>query len=589
FKDIKLWKSTSHEIEGLNNIFFLPNKVVFKSYPIFDDFFKPFLYKNEDLYCSFTYKIDDIRGLIYKFDSITKRNNEFMFDIISYLIKQDKVIRNNFILYLREKYVENKDKLKTVYDKSKIISDGFAVNFNYFLLLLCDGIIRKNIRSFDLDFFINEEYFLAQEDFKNDSKPQEEKEFNLQTSVFLSKIIFLNYSYNKLMENYRELEMKIEYSESENAKMAAETYLIAYRMIFSSNIFKEEGRFLKYFSQYLLDNSCNMNIPDLAYNCYFNAVEYLGHFLGSFDVSKDLINKFIFKKLDLVKVIYYNFSSYDINILIQLYVILENKDTEQRNELRFYLTNLIVNTQNFDKTNLDELVVIRFYSYVMNELEGMIGKIVSAILTLKRKMKETTEETSEITRLKNEIDHRIKALKSIFDLIDIIDLNIYMNSNLLSQFSSVINLNLKRLIGPSCNELSTKEINVKVDFKEILRRVLKIYTRMSKEEIFIKTLVHDKINFNVNLLKRAYEISSKKYILNQDELASLNELINKINETITQTNTVEEIVPDEFVDPLTCVMMEIPVILNGSKVVIDKSTYDMLVIGQMNDPFNREE
>lgn len=591
FKKVDAWKLVVKQTSVHTNIFFsqlIPE--VTRIRPIVDYFFEPFIYKTTDVMCRITYVTSDLRRASHKFNSIIKRNNELMYNAVSFLIKKDEEIKKNFINYLRDKYLENKDRMKTVFDKHAVISDGFAVNFNYFLLLLCGGIFRKKIMDFDLGFFEEEEFYLTDENFTKEEKRVMKKDsLNLQTSVFLCKTVFLNYSFNKIMENYKDLEIKLDFAESANVKDILNTYINAYRLILSSDIFKEEKTFIDYLSEYLLLNLKNKNIPDLVYNSYFNAAEYISHFLGPFNFPNKLIETFIYKKLDLIKVIYFNFNTYDINTLIKLYVFLENKDLQIKTECRFYLTKLLVKTNNFDAVQLEELVVIRFYSYIINELETTLGKMIQSILTLKRKMKETNQELSEMMRLKNEIQQRIDILGGLFDLLDIIDLEIYLNSNLLSQFTSVINHNLKRLIGPNCNELSTKEINIKIDFKEILRRVLKIYLKMSHNETFINNLVSDKINFNLNLLKRAYEISKNKFILNESELKLLEELIEKINKTISEVVNEEEIVPEEFIDPLTCVMMETPVILNGSKVSVDKSTYDMLVIGQMNDPFNREE
>jgi hypothetical protein len=49
----------------------------------------------------------------------------------------------------------------------------------------------------------------------------------------------------------------------------------------------------------------------------------------------------------------------------------------------------------------------------------------------------------------------------------------------------------------------------------------------------------------------------------------------------------EEDVPEEFMDPLTFEIMRSPVRLETSKMVIDKSTFNQILLGDRIDPFNR--
>ncbi|KAG0418568.1 E4 ubiquitin-protein ligase UFD2, partial [Dictyocoela roeselum] len=150
------------------------------------------------------------------------------------------------------------------------------------------------------------------------------------------------------------------------------------------------------------------------------------------------------------------------------------------------------------------------------------------------------------------------------------------------------NSNLKTIVGPKCNSLSVKDMH-KYNFrpKDLLRKIIILYLNISSS--LYETIVTDNLYFNINLFKTALKISTEKCILNDKEVAKFESLIGTLEQLGKKKKRDDIKYPDEFIDSLTCSVMDNPVRLLTSNVVIDRSTYDLIMIGDCIDPFSRKE
>ncbi|EPR79210.1 Ubiquitin fusion degradation protein 2, partial [Spraguea lophii 42_110] len=143
-------------------------------------------------------------------------------------------------------------------------------------------------------------------------------------------------------------------------------------------------------------------------------------------------------------------------------------------------------------------------------------------------------------------------------------------------------------VGPRCHSLSLKNMQeYQFEPKSLLRSIMYIYLDMKCNK-FIEATVQEQLYFNINLFKRAFKICTEKHILNENKLDDLKEFIANLEQTLTEiTSTPQETVPDNFLDPLTCVPMKDPIKLLTSNVTIDRSTFEVIMLGDGVDPFNR--
>ncbi|EJW03887.1 hypothetical protein EDEG_01824 [Edhazardia aedis USNM 41457] len=207
-------------------------------------------------------------------------------------------------------------------------------------------------------------------------------------------------------------------------------------------------------------------------------------------------------------------------------------------------------------------------------------------------------EGSEIANLELEIkktsDNAYYGFKFVAETFDIILTIIILNKKMfeypatLSLLINTLNYNLKLLVGPRCTSFSIKNME-KYNFrpKEILKCLIKIYIRIDDTEALTKGR-----DFNLKFFNRAIRICSEKKLLSLDEIVKFEKLISECeyllqNKPQDQLDILKEI-PDDYFDPLTCEIMKNPVRLLTSNKVVDKSTFDMIMIGDCIDPFNRE-
>ncbi|ELA41779.1 uncharacterized protein VICG_01131 [Vittaforma corneae ATCC 50505] len=61
----------------------------------------------------------------------------------------------------------------------------------------------------------------------------------------------------------------------------------------------------------------------------------------------------------------------------------------------------------------------------------------------------------------------------------------------------------------------------------------------------------------------------------------------KTSENDINDDIINDDVPEEFLDPLTFTIMENPVLMLTSKITIDRSTFNQIMLNDRIDPFSR--
>ncbi|KAF7699647.1 Ubiquitin conjugation factor E4 [Cucumispora dikerogammari] len=189
--------------------------------------------------------------------------------------------------------------------------------------------------------------------------------------------------------------------------------------------------------------------------------------------------------------------------------------------------------------------------------------------------------------------------------------NIFANRLIIRTFVGILNCNLKIIMAPSylsIQVLDKEKYNF--DPRNILFSIINIYLVMNKRcsqtdntlsdlhvfdrNVFIEHIVYDSIYFTIELFIKTLDICEKKSVLKEKELSQLKEFVKKLirchkekdQNPIRFDSSIE--IPEEFIDPLTCCVMEKPVKLHTSSKVVDMETYEMLMLGDCLDPFNRK-
>lgn len=162
---------------------------------------------------------------------------------------------------------------------------------------------------------------------------------------------------------------------------------------------------------------------------------------------------------------------------------------------------------------------------------------------------------------------------------------------LVDRLAGMLNYNLSAMVGPKCKNLKVED-PTKYDFdpKTTLQGLCEVYCNLSQEQDFIKAVSRDGRSFNIEWFKKAVNVLRTKTLTNPkiiDQLMEFGELAE--NQRLQDEQEELELgdVPDEFLDPLMYTVMEDPVILPTSKVVMDRSTIKAHLLSDPTDPFNR--
>lgn len=551
---------------------------------IVDPFLEHFIYgKNEEgcplLLDREPYQLREL-GL-----SITKAILDYQYDLYALLlrlIKKDPLIKRNLIRWLRVVYVKNKERNKMMFDRQQFISDGYAFNLNGVLSNFSRGIVSKGIDDFDVAWFVDEPLV----DLRGrgcegaERSSTEEGHFTFQTAVFFSKVIFGNLSFTKMLENMNDLSMRLSYLSARDAALSRvmQSMMCAYRIILHSEISTAEEPFLQHMSQYALRHP----VPEIFLTFYLNLGEFLVNSFG-FDPSPELCARILesadfnlHSKMPVVKIIFYSKIKVDCGLLVKFYTDVEKMDAEERKAVRYYLNRILADY---------DVHSVKFVSCALSDLESLLSTGLGALVELKKK-----HDPKMVQQAKSSffcLGELFRLLRSLIDR----NPSLFLEKEILPQFVTILNYNLKIIVGPKCSELKCPESGTNIGFepKTFLREMLMFYMHMHKHsDDFLVAVVKDTMYFNLSLLKRALKICDTKFILSSDELDELGSMTKKAEALVSDNVEDDLVVPEQFIDPVTCMPMKEPVRLKTSNATIDKSTFDMLLMTSGIDPFNRE-
>ncbi|ELA47051.2 hypothetical protein VCUG_01496 [Vavraia culicis subsp. floridensis] len=568
-----------------------------------------------------------------------------VYDMLLKLVSKSEKIKNNFLNYLILVVNSNRNRAKMVYDYKDVISDGFSINLNNVLAIFCEQIVRKQLFNLiDIRFMsvfdlksIRESEDRKEDADQNGTDDQTHKDaassrkvfkmrnLSFSTVVFFAKLMFSNYSYIKFLEHIKLLDNEIyslELLQSERESHARIEYLrkeleskcFALRIIFSSEFFKQQEEPI---TSFLVEFTEHIDFCDLPHQ-YFEVVfqiqtllirehqEFLSNrLLGLIEkIMCSKIRNLHFKE-SVIKILELKTSSLSEKLfqsLILFYSDLHHFDEffYDKFSIRYYIHNILMNDLNGHIKSLAPTTEnLRFVNFVIDDTESQLSSALNSIIEIKRceeKLK-YTKDREERKSLKSNMLRAKKKATSSFIFVDsslkmvsflVEECDILTRHEVLKKFVTILNCNLKMIVGPKCNDLHIKnpdDYNFKP--KELLRKIVIVYLKMA-DDVYLDAIVQDHSYFNLSLFKRAYFICETKFILDQNDLLLFKRLVSRLETIQSEIVEDDEIVPDEFIDPITCDPITDPVILLTSNVTVDRSTFDAIMLGDQVDPFNRE-
>ncbi|KAI7869787.1 ubiquitin elongating factor core-domain-containing protein [Spinellus fusiger] len=166
----------------------------------------------------------------------------------------------------------------------------------------------------------------------------------------------------------------------------------------------------------------------------------------------------------------------------------------------------------------------------------------------------------------------------------------FLVNEIVDRLAAMLDYNLSQLVGPKCTGLNVKN-RKKYHFepRALLSQLIDIYLHLNTTT-FIEAIARDGRSYKKEYFSKAASILLKHGLKQQDDISTLESIVNRVEEAIKSSAEEEEElgdVPDEYLDPLFFTLMEDPVVLPTSGVVVDRSTIRAHLLGDTRDPFNR--
>lgn len=155
-----------------------------------------------------------------------------------------------------------------------------------------------------------------------------------------------------------------------------------------------------------------------------------------------------------------------------------------------------------------------------------------------------------------------------------------------------LNYTVEALNGQNAMALKTKNMKkLHFDPKHILKSIINLYLNLSHHEIFLETIIKDERSFNEKTFDKTIRILTRENLLDPEEIEHFKKMLEKLVAMKAEMKRNEEAlgeIPEEFQDPLIMDLMNDPVLLPTSNMIVDRMTIIKHLLSDPTDPFNRK-
>lgn len=162
---------------------------------------------------------------------------------------------------------------------------------------------------------------------------------------------------------------------------------------------------------------------------------------------------------------------------------------------------------------------------------------------------------------------------------------LFLNRNIFSRFFRIMNGSLSAMLNTESKHYRLSNPS-EFDYnpKDILRSMLQLLVNLlgTNRQLIMRS------SLDAPVLARGLSVAESKYLLGSGELSALRQILSVATEEVVASPDAEAVdVPERFIDPITCDIMEQPVRLLTSRVIMDRSTFNQILLSDSTDPFSR--
>jgi ubiquitin conjugation factor E4 B len=159
------------------------------------------------------------------------------------------------------------------------------------------------------------------------------------------------------------------------------------------------------------------------------------------------------------------------------------------------------------------------------------------------------------------------------------------------RLAHMLDYNLEALVGPKRASLKVKNPEeYGWNPRQMLAEVTDVYLNLQSKQSFIDAVATDGRAYRPEYWAEAHRTLARYALKNPEQLKEWENMASEI-ETAKERADLEEAdlgdIPSEYEDPLMATLMEDPVTLPISKIVVDRSTIQSHLLSDPHDPFNR--
>ncbi|KAJ9498426.1 Ubiquitin conjugation factor E4 [Exophiala xenobiotica] len=256
------------------------------------------------------------------------------------------------------------------------------------------------------------------------------------------------------------------------------------------------------------------------------------------------------------------------------------------------------------KVNMEFFV--RFVNLLLNDVTFVLDESFTAFHTIYDLSKElalagTTLDQQQRQEKEESLDQAKSKAKSYMQLtnetVDMLKLftealaDAFTMPEIVQRLADMLDYNLDAMVGPKSTSLKVDNLQeYNFNPKALLSEIVDVYLNLGDKENFVLAVARDGRSYKPENFVAAGNILKKFVLKAPEELSRWSRLIDKIKKFKEEDEAVDADlgdIPDELLDPLMYTLMEDPVRLPVSKIVIDRSTIRSHLLSDPHDPFNR--
>mmetsp|Transcript_6829 Transcript_6829/g.17454 ORF Transcript_6829/g.17454 Transcript_6829/m.17454 type:complete len:842 (+) Transcript_6829:170-2695(+) len=173
----------------------------------------------------------------------------------------------------------------------------------------------------------------------------------------------------------------------------------------------------------------------------------------------------------------------------------------------------------------------------------------------------------------------------------------FLVPEMVDRIATMLNYFLRFLVGPERKQLKVKNPE-KYGWSphKMLSQIMRIYMHLAAADHkgdFATAIARDGRSYSRNLFVEAHSLADRLVLLPPDELDFFSTFMDKVASQVAADAEEDEVlgdnIPDEYLDPIQYTLMQDPVMLPSSKVVLDRATIQRHLLSDPTDPFNRSQ